>query len=274
MLVRWERTGRNVWCSIYGWRNESYISLKPFKTVTQLFICSAEVLIELSGVQERMFPEFCRIWNLRTDRLFWAHNPGSLIVYISLSNIGQSTKRHMWMFTVALVIIFKKNNNWSQTKYLPTWRDKPSVVYSHNGMLLSCSVVSGSLWPHRLQQARLSCPSLSPGVCSNSCPLSRWCYLTILSSASPFSFCLQSSQHQGLFQWAGSLHQVANVLSFSFSISSSSEYSELIFFRTDWECKGLSRVFSSTTVQKHLFFGSQSSLWPSSHILLWLLEKP
>ena len=77
--------------------------------------------------------------------------------------------------------------------------DKPSVVYSHNGMLLSCSVVSGSLTPHRLQQARLSCPSLSLGVCSNSCPLSQWCYRTILSSAFPFSFCLQSFPASGSF---------------------------------------------------------------------------
>ena len=55
------------------------------------------------------------------------------------------------------------------------------------------------------------CPSLNPGVCSDSCALSRWCHPTISSSAALFSFCLQSFQHQGLFQWAGSLHQVAKV---------------------------------------------------------------
>ena len=58
--------------------------------------------------------------------------------------------------------------------------------------LLSRSVVSDSAWPHGLQHSRLSCPSVSPGVCSNSCPLSWWCYLTILSSVPPFSSCLQS----------------------------------------------------------------------------------
>ena len=83
--------------------------------------------------------------------------------------------------------------------------------------------------------ARLPCPSLSPGICSNSCPLSQWCFLTISSSAAPFSFCLQSFQaFQGLFHWVGSLHQVPKYWSFSFSISPSNEYSGLISFRIDW----------------------------------------
>ena len=79
--------------------------------------------------------------------------------------------------------------------------------------MFSCSVVSNSLRPHGLLHTRLSCPSLSPGVCSNSCPLSRWWYLTISSSAAAFS-CLQSPQHQGLFQWVSSSHQVAKVFEF------------------------------------------------------------
>ena len=89
--------------------------------------------------------------------------------------------------------------------------------------------MSDSLQPHGLQCARLLCPSLSPGVCSNSGPLSRWCHPTISSSVVPFSSCLRS------FQWVGSLHQVAKKYwSFSFSISPSSEYSVLVFFRSDW----------------------------------------
>ena len=63
----------------------------------------------------------------------------------------------------------------------------------------SLSVVSDSLWPHGLQHARLPCPPLSPGICSNSCLLSRWCYPIISSSASPFSFCLQSFSVSGSF---------------------------------------------------------------------------
>ena len=68
-----------------------------------------------------------------------------------------------------------------------------------------------SLQSHWWQHTRLPCPSLSPGVCSNSCPLSRWCYPTISSSAAHFSFAFNLSQHQGLFQWVSSLHQMAKV---------------------------------------------------------------
>ena len=72
--------------------------------------------------------------------------------------------------------------------------------------------MSDPLWPHGLQHSRLPHPSLSPGVCSDSCPLSQWCHPTISSSAAVFSFCLHISQHQGLLQWIGSLHQEAKVL--------------------------------------------------------------
>ena len=65
----------------------------------------------------------------------------------------------------------------------------PSLTQTRLLLLFSCQVVSDSLWPHGLQHARLSCPSLSPGVCSNSCPLSRWCHPTIPSSVASFSSC-------------------------------------------------------------------------------------
>ena len=66
-------------------------------------------------------------------------------------------------------------------------------------LLFSCSVVSDFLWPHKLQHARLPCPLLSPGACSNSCPLSHWCHPTISSSVNPFSSCLQTFQASGYF---------------------------------------------------------------------------
>ena len=72
--------------------------------------------------------------------------------------------------------------------------------------LFSHSVVDNSLRPHGLQPARLPCSSLSPGVCSNLCPLSRWCHPTISSSVTSFSSAFNLSQHQGLFQWVGSSH--------------------------------------------------------------------
>ena len=175
---------------------------------------------------------------LKNRCLFWTHNPGSLIVYISLSNIDQSTKRHMWMFTVALVIILKKKTGTRPNIYQHEWVSL--VYYIH--IMECCSV-------HRLQQARLSCPSLSLGVCSNSCPLSQWCYRTILSSAPPSPL---SSVFPSIRVFSNELAlciKWPTYWSFSFSISSSNEYSELIFFRIDWESKGLSRVFSSTTIR-------------------------
>ena len=99
-----------------------------------------------------------------------------------------------------------------------------------------------------------------------------------LLSPSPPAFNL--SLHQGLFQWVSSSHQVQNskYWSFSFSISPSNEHAGLISFRMDWldllQSKGLSRVFSNTTVQKHQFFGAQLSSQFNSHIHKWPLEKP
>ena len=86
----------------------------------------------------------------------------------------------------------------------PSW---VSVQFSH-------SVVSDSLWPHELEHARPPCPSQTPGVHPNSCPLSRWCHPAISPSVIPFSSCPQSLQHQSLFQWVNSSHEVAKVLEF------------------------------------------------------------
>ena len=101
-------------------------------------------------------------------------------------------------------------------------------------LLFNCSVVSNSLWPHGLKHTRLPCPSPSPGPCSNSCPLScnaiQLSYL--LSYPSPPAFSL--AQHQGLFQWVSSLHQVAKGLDLHFSLSPSNEFAGLISFRIDW----------------------------------------
>ena len=128
-----------------------------------------------------------------------------------------------------------------------------------------------------LQNTRLGCPSLSPGVCSDPCSLSRWCYLTVSSSAALFSFCLQSFPASGSFL-------VSLLLSDGGSIGASASASVLPMNVQDCalgltglnslQSKGLSRVFSSTTIQKHQFFGAQHSLWSNSHNPTWLLEKP
>ena len=101
-------------------------------------------------------------------------------------------------------------------------------------LLFSHSVVSNSLWPHGLQQARLPSPSPSPRVCSNSCPLSWWCHPTISSFIAPFSW-LQSFSASGVFSNESVLGiRWPKYWCLSFSISPSNEYSGLIFFRIDW----------------------------------------
>ena len=136
------------------------------------------------------------------------------------------------------------------------------------------SVVSDSLWPHGLQHTRLPCPSSTPGVYSNSCPLSRWCHPITSSSLSPFSSHLQSFP-ASVFSNESVLHiRWSKYRSFSFGISPSNEYSFRMW--TGWISllsKGLSRVFSNTTVQKHQFFSTQLSSQSNSHIHTWLLEK-
>ena len=101
-----------------------------------------------------------------------------------------------------------------------------SVQFSH-------SVVSNSLRPYGLQHTRLPCPSPTPGACSNSCPSSRWCHPTVLSSVIPFSSCLRSFPASGSFLSALRI-MWPKYWSFSFSITPSNEYSRLISFRIDW----------------------------------------
>ena len=108
-----------------------------------------------------------------------------------------------------------------------------------------------TLQPHRLQRARLPCPSPTPGAYSNSCPSRWWCHPTISSSVLPFS----SSQHQVFSSESALCIRWPKDWNFRFNISPSNECSGLISFRIDWFVlllsKGLSRVFSSITVRKH-----------------------
>ena len=146
-------------------------------------------------------------------------------------------------------------------------------------LLFILSVVSDSLWPHGLQHVRFPCPSLSPRVCSNSCPLSQWCHPTISSSVTYFSSHPQSFPASGSFPicWlfaSGSSSIWASALASVLPVNSQN------WFPLGWTglisllSKGLSRVFPNTTVQKHQFFGAQPSSQSSSHICTWLLEKP
>ena len=146
-----------------------------------------------------------------------------------------------------------------------------SIHFSH-------SVISSSLWPHESQHARPPCPSPSPGAYSDSCPSSQWCHPAISSSVIPFSFCTQSLPASEsfpmsqLFAWGGQSTGVS--ASASVLPKNTQDWSPLGW--TGWislQSKGLSRVFSNTTVQKHQFFGAQTSSQSNSHIHIWPQEK-
>ena len=152
-----------------------------------------------------------------------------------------------------------------------------SVQFS--SVQFSRSVVSDSLRPHESQHARPPCPSPTPGVHSDSHPLSQWCHPAMSSSVIPFSSCPQSLPASEsfpmsqLFAWGGQSTGVSALVSFLPKNTQDQSRLEL----TGWislQSRGLSRVFSNTTVQKHQFFGAQLSSQSNSHIHTWPLEKP
>ena len=176
----------------------------------------------------------------------------------------------------------QRKPNWvrQQSSLGMTWGTKfcqlfpQSVQFSH-------SVMSNSLRAHGLQHTRLPCPSPTPRACSNSCPSSRWCHPTISSSVIPFSSCLRSFPASGSFP----MSQFFTSGGQSFGASQLQHQSCQWIFRTDFLydvltglisllSKGLSRVFSNITVQKHQLFSVHLFLWSNSHIHTWLLEKP
>ena len=154
-------------------------------------------------------------------------------------------------------------------------KTKTSTKYS---VQFGCSVMSDSLQPHESQHARPPCPSPTPGVHLNSRPSSRWCHPTISSSIVPFSSCPRSFPASGSFPMSQLLASDGQSIGVSASTSvlpvNTQDWSPLGW--TGWislQSKGLSRVFSNTTVQKHQFFGAQPSSQSNSHIHMWPLEK-
>ena len=155
--------------------------------------------------------------------------------------------------------------------------DEEEIRFS--SVQFSRSVVSDSLGPHESQHARPPCPSPTPRVHSDSHPSSQWCHPAISSSVVPFSSCLQSLPASESFP----MSQLFSWGSQSTGVSAST--SALPMITQDWsplgwigwtslQSKGLSRVFSNTTVQKHQFFGAQPSSQSNSHIHTWPQEKP
>ena len=147
-------------------------------------------------------------------------------------------------------------------KETTTWGQ---IYTQHQSVQFSCSVVSNSLRPHESQHTRPPCPSPTPGVYSDSSSSSQWCHPAISSSVVPFSSCPQSLPASGsfpmsqLFKWGG--QSIGVSVSASVLPMNTQDWSPLGW--TGWislQSKGLSRVFSNTTVQKHQFFGAQLSL--------------
>ena len=160
----------------------------------------------------------------------------------------------------------------------PTQRLNPSLLHG-SSVQFSRSVVSNSLQPHEPQHGGPPCPSPTPRVYPNSCTLSRWCHPAISSSVIPFSSCPQSLPASEFFPvsqffaWGGQsigVSALASVFPMNTQDWSPLGWTGWIFLQSE----GLSRVFSSTTVLKHQFFGTQLSSQSNSHIHTWPQEKP
>ena len=188
----------------------------------------------------------------------------------------------------------KVNSRWNLVvtvlKFFAKLKKKKSLFNCHflcsfslfqwvHSVQFSCSVMFDSLRPHKSQQTRPPCPSPAPRVHSDSCPSNQWCHPAISSSVIPFSSCLQSLPASEsfpmsqLFPWGGQSTGLS--ASASFLPKNTQDWSPLEW--TGWislQSKGLSRVFSNTTVQKNQFFGAQLSSQCNSHIHTWPLEKP
>ena len=192
-----------------------------------------------------------------------------------LQSMGSQRVRNHWTHThththtrcLHLYCICTSNLHWG---HLSTLRNFPLNQFS--------SVMSNSLQPYGLQHSRPPCPSPTPGVCSNSCPLSWWCHPTISSSVVPFSSCLQ------FFPGSGSFPVSQLFASGSQNIGISTSASVLPMNIQDWftlgltswislPSKGFSRVFSNTTVQNHQLFGTQlySPDISTEYLLYWFI---
>ena len=161
----------------------------------------------------------------------------------------------------------------------PREKHTQNTLWHKSSVQFSCSVMSNSLQSHESQHARPPCPSPTPRVHTNSCASSQWCHPAISSSGVPFSSCPQYLSASGsfpmsqLFAWGG--QSIGVSASASVLAVNTQDWSPLGW--TGWislQSKGLSRVFSNTTVQKQQFFSVQLSSQSNSHIHTWLLEKP
>ena len=199
--------------------------------------------------------------------LFWCH---IFVVCVSFLQLYIHKKEWNYVFDLKQPFTIMRNKL-HNTLSLSDNNVSSSVQFSH-------SVLSNSLWPHELQHTRPPCPSPPPGVHSDSRPSSPWFHPAISSSVVPFSSCPQSLPASKSFPisqllaWSGQSTGVSALA--LFLPKNTQDWSPLGW--TSWislQSKGLSRVFSNTTVQKHQFFGTQLSSQSNSHNHTWLLEN-
>ena len=182
------------------------------------------------------------------------------------------------IFWLLNIISFWRLPHSSQMVFPPDFWTSFSWFLQFNSVQFSRSVVSDSLRPHESQHARPPCPSPTPGIHPDPCPSSQWCHPVISSSVVPFSSCpqslpaLESFPMSQLFTWGG---QSTGVSALAFLPKNTQDWSPSEW--TGWislQSKGLTRVFSNTTVQKHQFFSIQLCSQSNFHIHTWPLEKP
>ena len=188
-----------------------------------------------------------------------------VLIYIQEWSAGLITDQKWWYIPSHLT----SGEHWSN--HFIIWHFRQNVylmlkviIAKFSSVQFSHSVVSDSLWPHEPQHARPPCPSSTARVYPNPCPLSQWCHPTISSSVVHFSFCPQSFPASGSFQMSQFFTSGGQTIGVSASPSvlpiNIQDWSPLGW--TGWiflQSKGLWRVISNTTVQKHQFFGAQLS---------------
>ena len=251
------RDGGARWAAIYGVA-QSQIQLKWLSS---------------SSSNSRFFIAF--LWRSKSLLILWLQSPSmvilepkkinSVIVLTFLPSICHEVMGPDAMIFIFWMLSFKAAFSLSSFQF-------SSVQFSH-------SVMSDSLRPHESQYTRPPCPSPSPRVHSDSCPSSPWYHPAISSSVIPFSSypqslpAAESFPMSQLFAWGG--QSIGISASASLLPKKSQGWSPLGW--TGWislQSKGLSRVFSNTTVQKHQFFSVQPTSESNSHIHTWPLEKP
>ena len=160
----------------------------------------------------------------------------SVLHFQSLRTAGSWAYDALWLWKCKSRAF--KDNCWvRKTRYDLFQRGSRVFLHCFWGfplVQLSCSDMSDSLQHHEPQHARPLCPSPAPRICPNSCPLSRWCHLTISFSVIPFNSCLQSFPTSESFQMSQLFTSGGQNIGFSFNTSPYNEHPGLISFRMDW----------------------------------------